>query len=66
MCENTIFLAAQLETLRTQAANGGEIDMGSFTQQLNALSGLLSKLGLERKTKAAVHNLQTYVQSKSG
>ena len=47
--QEAIFVAVQLETLRVKAAETGELDAGSYTQMVNCLSGLLNKLGLNKK-----------------
>ena len=47
--QEAIFVAVQLETLRVKAAETGELDSGSYTQMVNCLSGLLNKLGLDKK-----------------
>src|SRR5690349_7895130 len=46
LIENAIFLQLQLETMRTNAMSeeSGKLDAGSYTQMLNALSGILGKL----------------------
>jgi hypothetical protein len=65
LCENAIFIAAQLETMRVRASQGHEINMGAYTQAANALSGMLSKIGLEKKCKAELNELNGYLQSKN-
>jgi hypothetical protein len=45
------FLSLQLETLEVMASQGGEFDMGKWTQGVNALTGLLKALGLDKKAK---------------
>ena len=54
LCERAVFLALQLETMECDAIRGKKpLDFAVFTQAVNALSGLLSKLGLERKVHEA-------------
>lgn len=60
LVQRTVFVALQLETMETRAAETGQFDPGVYTQMVNALSGLLSKLGLERRAVQAM-TLQTYV-----
>lgn len=55
-----IFISIQLETMRSNAIEGGDLDAGVYTQMVNALSGLLAKLGLERKVSRTV-DLKAYV-----
>src|SRR4051812_647709 len=51
LAQEAIFLALQLETMRVNAVTDeAEFDAGSYTQMVNALSGILTKLGLDRKT----------------
>ncbi len=64
LCQRAIFLAIQLETMEVETIENGKLDFGVYTQGLNALSGLLSKLGLERMSKEVVPNLRTYVQER--
>ena len=49
IAQEAIFVAVQLETLKVKAAETGELDAGSYTQMVNCLSGLLNKLGLDKK-----------------
>ncbi len=65
LVQRTVFVALQLETMETKAAETGEFDPGVYTQMVNAMSGLLSKLGLERKAKH-VPNLKSYVAGNKG
>lgn len=62
ICEEAVFLALQLETMRTTALEGGEIDFGSYVQTTNCLQGLLSKLGLEKQARK-VESLSSYVNN---
>jgi len=62
LCERCGFLLAILETTEVNAIEGRGLDTGSYVQAINALSGLLSKLGLRKATKRA--DLATYLESK--
>jgi hypothetical protein len=54
LCERAIFVAIQLETMECDALAGkGRLDAGLYCQAVNTLSGLLAKLGLERKVQQA-------------
>ncbi len=54
LCERAVFLALQLETMECDAIRGKKpLDFAVFTQAVNALSGLLTKLGLDRKVHEA-------------
>jgi hypothetical protein len=66
LCRRVIFLAAQLESMEVAATETKKLDFGRYTQSVNALSGLLAKLGLERQCKPEIHNLESYIHSKSG
>lgn len=60
LAQRAIFIALDLESMEIAAAETGEFDRGVYTQMVNSLSGLLSKLGLNRvKVKAA--DLKSYV-----
>ncbi|MBW3540726.1 MAG: hypothetical protein KY476_10685 [Planctomycetes bacterium] len=61
LVQRAIFIGLQLETMECVAAERGEFDPGVYTQMVNALSGLLSKLGLERRDREAVPTLKAYV-----
>lgn len=64
LCQRAVFIAIQLETMEVEAATNGKFDFGVYTQGVNALSGLLSKLGLEKQAKD-VQTVASYV-SKNG
>lgn len=49
LCREAVFVSVVLETMRSKAAESGELDMGVYTQMVNCLSGLLNKLGLTRQ-----------------
>ena len=48
LINRALFLEYWLEQQEQALANGGEFDAGKHTQAVNALSGLLTKLGLHR------------------
>src|SRR5262249_252463 len=56
LAEEAIFIGVRLETMRTNAARGREFDEGVYTQMVNCLQGLLTKLGLEKKCQKEVHD----------
>jgi len=60
LCERAIFLITVLETQEVNAVHHGKIDLGSYTQGLNTLMGVLRTLGLERKAKK-IGTLSDYV-----
>lgn len=54
LAERAVFVALQLETMECDALAGkGKLDAGVYCQAVNTLSGLLSKLGLDRKVQEA-------------
>ena len=62
LCQRAAFISIQLETIECIAAEGGEFDHGGYIQAVNALSGLLSKLGLERQAKEKARDLESYLR----
>lgn len=61
LAEQAIFIAVQLETMKVNALEGREFSPGTYTQMVNCLAGLLSKIGLERQA-AKVLDLNTYLE----
>ena len=52
LAQRAIFLALQIETMEVQCMENGDFNAAIYTAMVNALSGLLTKLGLEpRKPK---------------
>src|SRR6185436_5832745 len=51
LCQRCGFLSVILETAEVNAASGQGLDLGSYIQAVNGLSGLLAKLGLEKRVK---------------
>jgi hypothetical protein len=64
LIQRAVFLASVIETMEVKAVELGQLDVGSFTQAVNALSGLLSKLGLDKKFKKKI-GLNAYLEDKS-
>lgn len=65
LVQRAVFLSVILETQEVRAAEGESIDLGSYTQGVNALQGLLKTLGLEKQVKN-VTDLQGYLERKRG
>jgi len=63
LCQRAIFLAVQIETMEITAAEDGTFEAGVYTQAVNALSGLLSKLGLDKRQTTGP-TLDAYVEGK--
>ena len=53
LANEAIFISVQLETMRVNALEGKPFDAGIYTQMVNCLSGLLTKLGLNKQAAAA-------------
>jgi hypothetical protein len=64
LCERAVFVLCQLETIECSAIGHKKpVDLGCYLQGVNALSGLLNKLGLERKVQKA-GGLKAYLLDK--
>jgi hypothetical protein len=63
LVQRAVFLTSVLETAEINAITGQPFDLGSYTQGINSLIGVLRALGLERKAKQL--GLATYVRGKS-
>lgn len=65
LAEEAVFLHLMLETVKTEMAEGltPTLEMGQYVQVANALSGLLTKLGLERAIPKA-DTFEDYLSSK--
>lgn len=63
LARRAVFMAVQLETWETMAMEGQQIDFAVYTQGLNTLSGLLNKLGLERRED--FDRLNEYMEGKA-
>ena len=64
LAERAVFIELTLQTMEVNAAETGDIDLGKYAQAVNALNGLLTKLGLEpaeRKTPS----LRAYVDGRT-
>lgn len=61
LVQRATFISIILETWEVRLAEGENIELGAYTQMTNALTGLLSKLGLERQVKD-VTDLKTYLK----
>lgn len=65
LCERCLWLEFWLRTQEQALADGNEFDAGKWTQACNALQGIYSKLGLERRAKE-VPDLGTFLHRKAG
>lgn len=64
LCQRAVFIAVQLETMETNAIEGGEFELAKYTQCVNALVGLLKALGLKKQVSDVV-DLKSYVEANS-
>ena len=63
LVNRALWLEVWLEQQELTLAQGGEFDVARWTQATNALQGILSKLGLEKKGKT-VQDLQGYLKQR--
>lgn len=63
LCQRVAFISIILETQEVQAAEGGDIDLGSYIQATNGLTGLLKTLGLDKRIKS-VRDLSSYLKER--
>jgi len=63
MCQRAAFISVVLETQEVNAAEGQDVDLGSYIQASNGLIGLLKALGLNRHQKP-VGDLKSYLEEK--
>ncbi len=62
LCERAAFLTLQCETMEATVVDGEPIEEGQYTQKVNALCGLLQRLGL---TKAqTMDDLSEYLKER--
>jgi hypothetical protein len=63
LAQRIAFLAILIESAEVRAAEGGELDHGVYVQSVNALTGLLKAVGLERRVKQA-GSLSKYLEQR--
>lgn len=63
LTQRAVFLSLVLETQECEAVTNGTFDLGSYTQGINALTGVLRALGLDRRAKH-VDSLRTYIETR--
>ncbi len=61
LAQRAVFVALQLETIEVEAAEGQKFDIGSYTQSVNCLIGLLRVLGIP-KSRMQGTNLKAYLK----
>jgi hypothetical protein len=66
LCEEAVFLASQIETMRTNAAEGKEFDTRKYTSLVKCMGAIFSKLGLDKKPSGSVSDLQQHLEKKYG
>lgn len=65
LVERALWLEYWLAQQEQNLATGADFDVGKWTQAANSLQGILTKLGLERRSKD-VPNLQDYLKARAG
>jgi len=65
LVQRIAFLAILIETSEVIAAEGGQVDMGVYVQSVNAFTGLIKTVGLEKRIKN-VTDLKTYLDEREG
>lgn len=63
LAERALWLEYWLASQERELAAGNDFDVGRWTQAANALHGILSKLGLERRTRE-VQDLSAFLASR--
>lgn len=53
LCKRALWMEGIIEEMEVAILRGDEVDLGKYTQAVNALAGLWNKLGLERVAKPA-------------
>ena len=61
LIQRASFISIILETWEVRLAEGENIELGAYTQMVNALTGLLTKLGLEKHVRD-VTDLKDYLK----
>ena len=64
LAARAVFLVARCESQEVASMEGKKIDEGGYVQTVNALSGLLNKIGLDKKTKQLLTTLEEYAAEK--
>lgn len=62
LCRRVIWLEARIESMEAAAARGQVTSLTEYVVAVNALSGLLSKLGFSRRAKDV--SLKSYISNK--
>lgn len=65
LVSRALFVELSLQQQEAALAAGGEVDSGSYTQQVNSLIGLLKTLGLDRAAKDTP-DLASFLKAKAG
>ena len=61
LTERAVFLEMQLRSIETQSLDGAPIDANKYGFLVNALSGVLQRLGLDRVARPS-QTLQEYIE----
>lgn len=63
LVQRVVFLSIVLETQEVRAAEGGDIELGSYIQAVNGLTGLLKTLGLDKRVRN-ITDLKQYLENR--
>ena len=61
LCKRAIFLERHIEGMELLVTKGGAVEVHSYIASINALSGILSRIGLKRRAKQI--SLRDYLTS---
>ncbi|MGE3241369.1 MAG: hypothetical protein AB7G28_07890 [Pirellulales bacterium] len=61
-----VMICSYLESMEIELIEGKKINFGRYVQFVNALSNILSKLGIDGDAKRSMLTLEQYVASKKG
>lgn len=65
LAARAVFMVARIESLEVAATEGSDdFEWGAYLQAVNCLSGVLGKLGIDRKLIDQSATLEEYVESK--
>jgi hypothetical protein len=64
LIERALWFEFWIASQERALADGGELDVGRWTQAVNSLQGIYSRLGLQRQAKPAP-DLRSYIANKS-
>ncbi|WHZ25321.1 MAG: hypothetical protein OJF51_000116 [Nitrospira sp.] len=63
LCKRIVFLERHIERMELIVAKGGTVEVHAYIASINALAGLLSKIGLRRRAKK-IPPLHEYIEAR--